>query len=60
VNIAAPVKYLRADEGGPSHFQYDRDNLLLTRTHTRLMIEFVLRQPLLSWRRSRHLPPFQP
>ncbi len=60
VNLDAPVKYLSADEGGVSHFQYGRDNLLLTWMHTRLMIEFVLRLPLLLWRKLRHLPPFQP
>jgi glycosyltransferase involved in cell wall biosynthesis len=59
VNIDAPVKYLTAAEGGVSHFQYGRDNLLLTWMHTRLMVEFVLRLPLLLWRRMRRLPPFQ-
>ena len=59
VNIAAPVKYLSAEEGGVSHFQYGRDNLLLTWMHTRLMVEFVLRLPMLLWRKARGLPPFQ-
>jgi glycosyltransferase involved in cell wall biosynthesis len=59
VNIDAPVKYLTAAEGGVSHFQYGRDNLLLTWMHTRLMLEFVLRLPLLLWRKARGLPPFQ-
>jgi len=60
INRDAPVKYLRADEGGVSHFRYGRDNLLLTWMHTRLMLEFVLRLPLLAWRRARSRPPFQP
>lgn len=60
INIDAPVKYLRADEGGVSHFRYGRDNLLLSWMHTRLMIEFVLRLPLLLWRKARGLAPFQP
>ncbi len=60
VNIAAPVKYLTAAEGGVSHFRYGRDNLLLAWMHLRLMIEFVLRLPWLLWRRARKLPPFQP
>jgi hypothetical protein len=60
LNADAPVKYLRADEGGVSHFRYGRDNLLLTWMHTRLMIGFGLRLPLLLWRRWRRLPPFQP
>ena len=38
VNIAAPVKYLTAEEGGVSHYQYGRDNFLLTWMHTRLML----------------------
>lgn len=59
VNIDAPVKYLSTEEGGVSHFQYGRDNLLLTWMHTRLMVEFVLRLPALLWRKLRGLPPFQ-
>ncbi|HKW83328.1 MAG TPA: glycosyltransferase family 2 protein, partial [Burkholderiaceae bacterium] len=43
VNLAAPVKYLSAEEGGVSHFRYGRDNALLTWMHLRLMVEFVLR-----------------
>jgi glycosyltransferase involved in cell wall biosynthesis len=60
VNIAAPVKYLSAAEGGVSHFQYGRDNLLLSWMHLRLMIEFVLRLPGLLLRRALRRPPFQP
>ena len=41
-------------------FRYGRDNLLLSWMHTRLMVEFVLRLPLLMWRKRRGLPPFQP
>lgn len=59
INVDAPVRYLSADEGGVSHFRYGRDNVLLTWMHTRLMIEFVLRLPLLMWRRLRGAPPFQ-
>ena len=47
VNLPAPVKYLQAHEGGVSHFNYRRDNLLLTWMHIRLMAGFVLRLPLL-------------
>jgi glycosyltransferase involved in cell wall biosynthesis len=60
LNVDAPVKYLSAAEGGVSHFNYLRDNVLLSWMHTRLMAEFVLRLPLLAWRRLRRLPPFQP
>ncbi|RZL35204.1 MAG: glycosyltransferase family 2 protein [Rubrivivax sp.] len=59
VNLDAPVKYLRADEGGVSHFRYVRDNVLLTWMHTRLMVEFVLRLPVLAWRKAAGRPPFQ-
>jgi glycosyltransferase involved in cell wall biosynthesis len=60
INLDAPVKYLTAAEGGVSHFRYGRDNLLLTWMHTRLMIGFGLRLPLLLWRRLTKRPPFQP
>jgi len=59
VNIDAPVKYLTAEEGGVSHFNYLRDNALLTWMHTRLMVEFVVRLPGLLLRRVRGAPPFQ-
>lgn len=51
VNLPAPVKYLRQDEGGVSHFNYLRDNRLLTWMHIRLMVEFALRLPILLHRR---------
>ena len=51
VNLDAPVKYLRADEGGVSHFNYLRDNTLLTWMHVRLVLGFVLRLPVLLLRR---------
>lgn len=51
VNIPAPVKYLRPDEGGISHFNYLRDNLLLTGMHLRLFIGFIIRLPLLILRK---------
>lgn len=60
VNVDAPVKYFGADEGGVSHFRYGRDNLLLTWMHLRLMLEFMLRLPLLLFRRLTHRPPFAP
>ena len=59
LNMAAPVKYLTAEEGGVSHFQYGRDNVLLTWMHLRLMLEFLLRLPILLWRRATRRPPFQ-
>ncbi|WP_265945373.1 glycosyltransferase family 2 protein [Dechloromonas sp. A34] len=51
LNLAAPVRYFRADQGGVSHFRYLRDNTLLTWMHTRLFLGFVLRLPVLLWRR---------
>src|SRR5512146_341540 len=36
VNLPATVKYFRPDEGGVSHFNYLRDNLLLSWMHSRL------------------------
>jgi glycosyltransferase involved in cell wall biosynthesis len=59
VNLPAPVKYLTAAEGGVSHFNYLRDNALLTWMHARLVGEFLLRLPLLGLRRLRGKPPFQ-
>lgn len=53
VNLAAPVRYLSLDEGGVSHFRYLRDNVLLTWMHTRLFAGFLLRLPMLLWRRLR-------
>ena len=58
INIAAPVKYLRPEEGGVSHFRYGRDNVLLTWMHLRLMLGFVLRLPWLLARRLAGRPPF--
>jgi glycosyltransferase involved in cell wall biosynthesis len=58
INLAAPVKYLRADEGGVSHFRYGRDNALLSWMHLRLMAGFLLRLPSLLWLRLSKRPPF--
>ncbi len=58
VNLDAPVKYLKAEDGGVSHFRYGRDNVLLTWMHARLMAGFVLRLPGLAWRRLTGRPPF--
>jgi glycosyltransferase involved in cell wall biosynthesis len=50
VSLAAPVRYFRLDEGGVSHFNYWRDNALLTWMHTRLLFGFLLRLPVLALR----------
>jgi glycosyltransferase involved in cell wall biosynthesis len=51
INLAAPVKYFRPEEGGVSHFNYLRDNALLTWMHVRLILESLLRMPFLLARR---------
>jgi hypothetical protein len=53
LNLAAPVRYLGAEEGGVSHFHYWRDNALLSWMHLRLMLGFLARLPLLALRASR-------
>ena len=54
VNLPAPVRYFTPAEGGVSHFNYWRDNALLTWMHLRLLGGFVLRLPVLLIRRLRH------
>jgi glycosyltransferase involved in cell wall biosynthesis len=51
VNVKAPVRYFMPQDGGVSHFNYGRDNALLTWMHARLFVGFVLRLPVLLWRR---------
>jgi glycosyltransferase involved in cell wall biosynthesis len=46
INLDAPVRYFRPDEGGVSHFHYLRDNVLLTWMHTRLVLGALVRLPL--------------
>lgn len=53
LNLPAPVRYLRPEEGGVSHFRYWRDNALLTWMHLRLMLGFLARLPPLAARRLR-------
>lgn len=47
INLMIPVKYIPADQGGVSHFNYLRDNTLLTWMHTRLLLGFLWRLPML-------------
>jgi glycosyltransferase involved in cell wall biosynthesis len=51
VNVPAPVRYFSPEEGGVSHFNYWRDNVLLTSMYLRLVAGFVVRLPLLVARR---------
>ena len=54
INLPTPVRYFRPEEGGITHFRYGRDNLLLTWMHARLFIEFMVRLPVLIYRRIRN------
>ena len=53
INVEAPVRYLTKEEGGVSHFNYVRDNALLTWMHMRLFAGFLVRLPLLAVRKLR-------
>jgi glycosyltransferase involved in cell wall biosynthesis len=52
VSLPAPVRYFRPEEGGVSHFNYWRDNVLLTWMHLRLFLGFLVRLPRLLARRK--------
>jgi glycosyltransferase involved in cell wall biosynthesis len=51
INLRAPVRYFRPEDGGVSHFRYGRDNALLTWMHFRLFLGFLVRLPVLAARR---------
>ncbi len=51
LNLPAPVQYFSAAEGGVSHFNYWRDNVLLTSMYFRLALGWIARIPLLLGRR---------
>jgi glycosyltransferase involved in cell wall biosynthesis len=50
IKLPTPVRYLRKSEGGVSHFNYLRDNILLIWMHTRLVLGLLRRLPDRSWR----------
>jgi glycosyltransferase involved in cell wall biosynthesis len=52
INVPVPVRYFAPEEGGVSHFNYWRDNVLLTSMYLRLALGFFLRLPLLIARRA--------
>jgi glycosyltransferase involved in cell wall biosynthesis len=56
INVRTPVRYFRPEQGGVSHFNYVRDNALLTWMHARLFLGFLARLPLLAWRKTRNKP----
>ena len=51
LNLPAPCRYYSRAQGGVSHFNYWRDNVLLTWMYTRLFFGFLVRLPLLVARR---------
>ncbi len=51
-NLPAAVRYFSREEGGVSHFNYWRDNVLLSSMHARLFCGFLIRLPVLLVRRS--------
>lgn len=51
INLPTPVRYLKREEGGISHFRYGRDNLLLTGMYVRLLFGMFLRLPKLMRQR---------
>jgi glycosyltransferase involved in cell wall biosynthesis len=53
LNVPAPCRYFTKAEGGVSHFNYYRDNVLLTWMFTRLFFGGLLRLPVLLRRRLR-------
>jgi glycosyltransferase involved in cell wall biosynthesis len=53
INKRVAITYFRPEEGGVSHFNYLRDNLLLAAMHARLVVGFVWRLPDLLGRRLR-------
>ena len=54
INVPVPVRYPSKDQGGCSYFHYVRDNLLLVRTHTTLLLGMIPRlNDLIGWRLSR-------
>ena len=53
INIPAAVSYPPTSEGGVTHFRYVRDNLLLIRAHTCLLLEWPFHLPKLLQMRCR-------
>ncbi len=47
LRLSAPVKYFSPSEGGVSHFNYLRDNTRLVSMNLRLLLEFIVRLPVL-------------
>lgn len=52
INLSTPVQYFKSADGGTSHFHYLRDNFLLIRRHTLLVLE-MLPQLKRIWKTSK-------
>jgi len=52
IQIDVPVRYLKPEEGGISHFRYLQDNLKMIWLHARLLPEFFLWR-IFSYRKAR-------
>ena len=54
---AIPIRYtpvkVHYPEDGSSHFNYLRDNVIISWMHTRLILGMLLRLPVLLWRKVR-------
>jgi glycosyltransferase involved in cell wall biosynthesis len=53
INVPTPVRYYRREDGGVSHFNYLRDNILLVSMYTRLFAAMLPRLPGFLARRFR-------
>ncbi len=51
INLPVPVRYYRKEEGGVSHFNYWRDNALLSWMHFRLLLGSIPRLPSMLFKR---------
>jgi glycosyltransferase involved in cell wall biosynthesis len=51
VNVPTPVRYFRREDGGVSHFNYLRDNILLVFMYVRLLVVLPTRLPGILARR---------
>ena len=49
INLPAKVRYFTPAEGGVSHFNYLRDNVLLTSMHARLFAGFLAASTAAFW-----------
>jgi len=56
INLPVPVRYFSPAEGGVSHFNYWRDNVLLTSMYFRLLPSLLIQLPRLITRRLSRRP----